>query len=97
MHQFAEGLELFGVMDAIKEFPQIMRPLFTAGDSIFEWDLEGFLSMIQVAYSPVGSNLYQKEIDTFKYFSDILEQVSIGGIPFQFSKSSIFITAVLYM
>ena len=80
LHQFAEGLKLFGVLDAIKESPDIMRTLFTmSGSVVFAWKVEDFLSQIDVVYSPHGSNLYMKEVDTYKYFCDVVEQLSIAG------------------
>ena len=80
LHQFAEGLKLFGVLDAIKDSPDIMRTLFSmSGGAAFAWKVEDFLSEIDVVYSPHGSNLFMKEVDTYKYFCDVVEQLSIGG------------------
>ena len=80
LHQFAEGLKLFGVSDAINDSPDIMTTLFTmSGGAVFSWRVEDFLSEIDVVYSPRGSNLYMKEIDIYKYFCDVVEQLSIGG------------------
>ena len=84
LHQFAEGLTLFGVLDAIKESPDIMRSLFMkSGGAVFDWRVKDFLSQIDAVYSPHGSNLYMKEVDTYKYFCDVVEQLLIGGKAYQ--------------
>ena len=80
LHQFAEGLKLFSVLDAIKESLDIMRTLFTlSGSGVFAWKLEDGLPQIDIVYSPHGSNLYMKEVDTYTYFCNVVEQLSIAG------------------
>eukprot|EP00794_Sanderia_malayensis_P011469 gene11469-12665_t len=77
LHQFEEGLRLFGVLQAIKESPAVCRPLFTMHGHIFKWEPGEFLASLEVLHSPAGSNAFDKEVDTFKYFSDLVEQMSV--------------------
>ena len=78
MHQFADGLKLFGVLNEVQLEPDVMRPVFTSS-TCFKWQAVEFLQNLQVHFSDEGSNLYDKEVDTFKYFSDLVEQMSVRG------------------
>ena len=82
LHQFEEGLKLFGVLQSIIESPSIMKPLFTVHSNAFRWTAGEFLTGLDILYSPSGSNFFEKEVDIFKHFSDLVEQMSLEGILF---------------
>lgn len=78
LHQFAEGLKLFGVLQAMRDEPEIMHPIFTESNC-FKWNVEDFLQNLEVKFADEGSNKFVKEVDNFKYFSDLVEQMSVRG------------------
>ncbi len=76
--QFQKGLQLFGLLEQIKLFPQIFQPVFTVSTN-FEVNLDGFLLPVVVDYSIDGSNQKDVEINTFKSFTDVLEMAAFDG------------------
>ena len=86
--QLREGLELHGIMDIIKADRANWQPIFTPSDT-FAIDADSFLDNVLPLYSDVGSNKHEKEIDTYKAFSDCVQSMAISlivFIPLSFSR-----------
>ena len=84
LDQLVVGLNYCDVMVAVKGHPSIMEPIFVVKyASKFSPSANTLLDEIVADFSEDGSNLKMKEIDTFKFFSDLLQDLecdSSGGI-----------------
>ena len=96
LDQLTVGLNYCDVMMAVKENRSVMEPLFVARYAArFCPSANTLLDEIIPDFSEDGSNLKVKEIDTFKFFSDLLQDLecdSSGGIHLQIRDSKIVYT-----
>lgn len=77
MLQIESGLANCGMMKYVKSNPELWRVLFENGN-IFNISAEELLEQIVVDFS-VSQLAKEKEIDTYKFFSDVLEAIDSGG------------------
>lgn len=91
LDQLIVGLNYCDVIAAVKENRTVMEPIFVAKyASWFCPSANTLLDEITADFSEDGSNLKMKEIDTFKFFNDLLQDLecdSAGGIHLQFKDS----------
>ena len=73
LHQISSGLQVFGILDSIKEHPQLLEPVFIES-SFFKPNADTFIDNIVGSFSEDGSNDKLIEIDVFKYFTDFIEE-----------------------
>ena len=73
LHQISSGLQVFGILDSIKEHPQLLEPVFTES-SFFKPNADTFIDNIVGSFREDGSNDKLIEIDVFKYFTDFIEE-----------------------
>ena len=78
LNQIMEGLRCFGTCDLIKEFPDLLEPVFVQC-GCFLLKPEEFLEDIRGEFSEPGSNYRQQEIDIYKYFNDYVEDENHDG------------------
>ena len=77
--QIQNGLESYGVLDKIKMHTELFKPLFVySEDNENTIDSQKFLDSLLIMYSETGSNAKEKEVNTYKYFCDILEEFDHG-------------------
>ena len=72
LNQIIDGLRCFGTCDLIKEFPNLLEPVFVQC-GCFLLKPEEFLEDIVGEFSDTGLNKRQQEINIFKYFNDFVE------------------------
>mgnify|MGYP002803922089 FL=1 len=72
LHQISSGLQVLGILDSIKEHPQLLEPVFTES-SFFKPNADTFIDIVG-SFSEDGSNDKLIEIDVFKYFTDFIEE-----------------------
>ena len=71
------GLERCGIHDSIRKYPEMWGVVFESG-SFFKLSADAFLDQITVVFSE--SKLKKNaEIDTYKFFCDVIEAVDVGG------------------
>ena len=75
--QIQSGLKECGLTKYLKNEPEIWRPLFESGN-MFMVSAGEILDQINVDFS-MSQLAKDKEIDTFKFFSDVLECIDAGG------------------
>lgn len=77
LSQLADGLKLFGVLQAMQRYPSVMKPLFTAEErKIFTSD--DFSAMLVTTFS-VSQIKKDQEIQTYKAFADFVQSLQYGG------------------
>ena len=77
LNELASGLELFGVLQAIKRHPDEMRKLFTITSSE-DMSSDELLNILCVAFS-LHQSLKDEEISTYKAFCDFLQKLEYKG------------------
>ena len=77
MLQIKSGLANCGMIKYIESNPELWRVLFESGNT-FKISAEELLEQIVVHFS-VSQLAKEKEIDTYKFFSDVLEGINSGG------------------
>ena len=77
--QFESVLIACGRMAHMKNSPELRRSLFDSGNTMFQVSAEELLDDMIINYS-TSQLLKEKEVDTYKSFSDVLEAVGAGGI-----------------
>ena len=75
--QLESGLMACGLMADMKNSPEIWRSLFESGN-MFQVSAQELLNDMIINYS-TSQLLKEKEIDTYKSFSDVLEAIGAGG------------------
>ena len=75
--QLESGLVACGLMAHMMNSPEICHSLFESGN-MFQVSAEEILDDIIINYS-TSQLLKEKEIDTYKSFSDVLEAIGAGG------------------
>ena len=78
LQEITDGMKQFNLIDRIKEHPSIFRPLFCKGDGLI-WTFDVFENFLKPKFSIEGNSLRSTEIDTFKAFTDVLEQCFYSG------------------
>lgn len=74
--QIQSGLNTGGLLDAIKNKPDVCEPVFKSGNT-FEITADEFLDEFEITYS--SSQLEKElEINTMKFFSDVVENLERG-------------------
>ncbi len=73
--QIREGLDVHGIVEILKEDRVNWQPIFTPSDT-FSIDGDTFLDNVIPMYSDAGSNKYEKEINTYKAFSDCVQSMA---------------------
>lgn len=73
LNQIIDGLRCFGTYNLIKEFPDVLEPVFVQC-GCFLLKPEEFLEDIQGEFSETGSNYKQQEINIYKCFHDYVEE-----------------------
>jgi hypothetical protein len=74
LNQIMDGLRCFGTHDLVKDYPNLLEPVFVEY-GCFLLKPEEFLAGVTGKFSEVGSNNREREIDIFKYFSDYVEDI----------------------
>lgn len=87
LNQIMDGLHCFGTCALIKEFPELLEPVFVQC-GCFILKPEEFLEAIRGEFSEPGSNLRQQEIDVYKYFNDYVEDEYHDGDKGNFLEST---------
>lgn len=77
MLQIKTGLTNCGIMKYIESNPELWRLVFESGNT-FKISAEELLEQIVVHFS-VSQLAKEKETDTYKFFSDVLESINSGG------------------
>ena len=78
LDQLANGLELFGVLDAVKKKnPGQLRKLFTSEDQE-QLPADDLLDMLNVTFS-LNEGVKDQEICTYKSFCDFVQLVDCNG------------------
>lgn len=77
--QLESGLIACGLMAHMKNSPELWRSLFDSGNTMFQVSAEELLDDMTINYS-TSQLLKEKEVDTYKSFSDVLEAIGAGGI-----------------
>ncbi|KAK9977113.1 hypothetical protein ABG768_018934 [Culter alburnus] len=75
IEQLTEGLKTLGLGDAIKTYPEIMKPLFIGGSKPLE--AEDLLGLFRINFSRPGSNRQRVENQTIMFWWDWL--IEVGG------------------
>ena len=75
--QIKGGLDVCGLMNTIKSHPDVWRPVFECGTILFKITADEFLDSLDVQYS-TSQMRKQEEVDTFKFFSDVIEKLDTG-------------------
>ncbi len=75
--QIESGLANCGMMKYVKSNPELWRVLFESGNT-FKISAEELLEQIVVDFS-VSQLAKEKEIDTYKFFCDVLEAIDSGS------------------
>eukprot|EP00112_Aurelia_sp_Birch-Aquarium-sp1_P006350 Seg1702.9 transcript_id=Seg1702.9/GoldUCD/mRNA.D3Y31 product="G2/M phase-specific E3 ubiquitin-protein ligase" protein_id=Seg1702.9/GoldUCD/D3Y31 len=74
INQLKKGLQLFNLLDVIKDHPNHLSLVFTP-NSAFKVSPADFIDSLNVQYSEDGTNAKSLEVETFKVFTDFLEMV----------------------
>lgn len=77
MFQIESGLAECSLITPIRNNPEIWRPVFESGN-LFKLSAEEILDQITVEFSE-SQMAKEKEIDTYKFFCDVLEAIDSGG------------------
>ena len=77
MMQLESGSVACGLMAHMKDSPEIWHSLFENGN-MFQVSAEGILDDMIINYS-TSQLLKEKQIDTYKSFSNVLEVIGAGG------------------
>lgn len=77
INQLKKGLQLFNLLDVIKDHPNHFSLVFTP-NSAFKVSPADFIDSLNVQYSEDGTNAKSLEVETFKVFTDFLEMVEHG-------------------
>ena len=79
--QLREGLETLGVLNAARDYPKLFRCVFTPSeDDVFKVHAEEFIDGLDVLFSLEGSSKRDKEINTFKMFTDMVLDLEENGM-----------------
>ena len=79
IHQFMEGLKLYGVLQMMQHNPEGGRLLMCHSEVWHTTPQEFLDSLQQPEYSAEGSNLRKVEVDVFTYLVQFLEDLSSEG------------------
>ena len=77
LDHLCEGLNLFGIYDLIKQFPDLLKDLFvmSKGSNI---STSTFISLFEINFSPEGFNAREAEEATLFYWYEFLNDVQNG-------------------
>ena len=76
--QLQDGLSTCNLLSAIQNQPQIWEPVFVASET-YQMKADDFLDQLVPQYS-MSQELRSKEVDTFKYFSDVIQKIGAGTV-----------------
>ncbi|XP_046841801.1 uncharacterized protein LOC124435915 [Xenia sp. Carnegie-2017] len=76
LQQLQEGLSNCNLLDAIRKQPHVWKAVFVPSD-IFKFTADEFLDHLQPQYSSFQA-LKMKEVDTFKFFNDVIQKFEDG-------------------
>ena len=79
LHQFMEGLELYGILDFFKSNYEAGRSLMCSGNVFMPTPDDFIDDMNEPEYSVEGGNRHKLEVDVFAYFIQFLEDFSDEG------------------
>ena len=80
LQQLQEGLNSCNILDVVRNQPQVWEPVFVASN-IFKISADEFLDQLEPQYSN-SQAMKSKEVDTFKFFNDVIEKFEVGNITF---------------
>lgn len=76
--ELEQGMNLFGVLDAVKQQPRLFEGVFSAESSQFDVTVDDLLDSLEVHYSQ-SQFLKEAEEDAFKYFCDTMQNIAHAG------------------
>ena len=79
--QIAKGLELFGVLEQMKNRPEAAMALLCCNkdEDIMKWTFDKLQQRSLVTYSEQGSNQREVELNVYKAFVDSVEAICYDG------------------
>lgn len=77
--ELEQGMNLFGVLDAVKQQPRLFEGVFSAESSQFDVTVDDLLDSLEVHYSQ-SQFLKEAEEDAFKYFCDTMQNIAHAEI-----------------
>ena len=78
LNEIMSGLRTFNLLGIMKEKGKIFKSVFCPSQ-IFAWKYKEFVEVINPNFSEDGSNSKRKEVETYKYFLDFIEQCFKDG------------------
>ncbi len=78
--QLKEGLKLYGLLEMLVKYPKDGQLIMCYNDK-FEMTSGDFLQQLkQPVFSPEGSNIKMREVDTLAYYTQFLEDLESSGV-----------------
>lgn len=74
--QLEEELTCCNLLTAVKKLPKIWKPFFVPGNT-FHLSADEFLDQVMADYN-ISQSTRSKEVDTFKYFCDVIMKFDVG-------------------
>ena len=89
----AEGLELFRIINLVREYPLSMQPLFTFDPVAAKLTYDQLVELLNVVFSPQGSTKQVSEEATFMHWDEFLHDLSNGAIGTKYTHVYMFASA----
>lgn len=80
LDQIAEGLELFSIINLVRDHPSLMQPLFVLNPVDAQLTVDRITPLFDITYSPQGSTKRVTEEATFMHWNEFLHDLSNGQI-----------------
>ena len=79
LDQFADGLDLFGILKLVRQHPNEMRSLFVYNEGI-ELTVDKMMELFQIKLSPPECNQRLKEEDVVQLWNEFIQDLAHGMI-----------------
>ena len=86
-HEIMNGLQGYGLMDLIKNHPDVFESAFCPTED-FKWTYAEFSELLTPEFNEEGSSKKKMEVDVFKFFMDFVERCFEDGMCYPQNDSS---------
>ena len=94
MNEIAKGLETYGLMKFIKNYPDVFFHVFCPS-TLLNWTTNLFFDKLSPTFSEDGSTKKETEINVFKWFKDFIERCFEDGNFFAYFSKVLYFSLLL--